>query len=333
MAPLERHQRLCYCCGDVHETEADGGEVGVFTPETIEHMLLRCPHPLLIEARAGMRTALQAVAVAVAQSVEARDVTAAIPCPDFDNDTALWTVFMLCGSLGPVQHMHLLQPMPMAVAAPAVRASGPAVMFEPEVARQVSQWLGALTRQWVDKMRAPRYDAAVVDQLPGGRLVNEMVRCATNMFVVHRRCLRDSRAYLTRARDPAVERAKRSPPKMTEVDKKSRTAKRKEAKKRSIGPVVALLARQNQANKEAVRVARRAVQEQARRAKKVARRQALARARKQDQQEDQADKARARAHGVEARAKRAKARQDQEAATTVADGRALGAPIPARSRR
>ena len=299
-------------------------------------MLLRCPHPLLIEARAGMRTALQAVAVAVAQSVEARDATAAIPCPDFDNDTALWTVFMLCGSLGPVQHMHLLQPMPMAVAAPAVRASGPAVMFEPEVARQVSQWLGALTRQWVDKMRAPRYDAAVVDQLPGGRLVNEMVRCATNMFVVHRRCLRDSRAYLTRARDPAVERAKRSPPKMTEADKKSRkvaAAKRKKAMKRSIGPVVALLARQNQANKEAVRVARRAVQEQARRAKKVARRQALARARKQDQQEDQADKARARAHGVEARAKRAKARQDQEAATTAADGRALGAPIPARSRR
>ena len=299
-------------------------------------MLLRCPHPLLIEARAGMRTALQAVAVAVAQSVEARDATAAIPCPDFDNDTALWTVFMLCGSLGPVQHMHLLQPMPMAVAAPAVRASGPAVMFEPEVARQVSQWLGALTRQWVDKMRAPRYDAAVVDQLPGGRLVNEMVRCATDMFVVHRRCLRDSRAYLTRARDPAVERAKRSPPKMTEADKKSRkvaAAKRKKAMKRSIGPVVALLARQNQANKEAVRVARRAVQEQARRAKKVARRQALARARKQDQQEDQADKARARAHGVEARAKRAKARQDQEAATTAADGRALGAPIPARSRR
>ena len=167
------------------------------------------------------------------------------------------------------------------------------------------------------------------DMMPGRRLVNEMVRCATDMFVVHRRCLRDSRAYLTRARDPAVERAKRSPPKMTEADKKSRkvaAAKRKKAMKRSIGPVVALLARQNEANKEAVRVARRAVQEQARRAKKVARRQALARARKQDQQEDQADKARARAHGVEARAKRAKARQDQEAATTAADGRALALP-------
>lgn len=154
---VEWRDRVCYCCGHVDAVDADGHQTGTFAPETLEHLLLRCDHPELVAARAAARAALQTVVVAVAQSGEARNATAGLPCPDFDNDTALWTAFTLCGSLGPVEHMVLLQPMPMPVAAPAVRARGPALVFQADVARGAARWMGALINQWVDRLRGPRY--------------------------------------------------------------------------------------------------------------------------------------------------------------------------------
>ena len=346
-----RH-RVCYCCGNVEVVAADGHQTGVFVPETLEHLLLRCEHPDLVAARAAARAALQTVTAAVARSAGATNVTAGLLCPDFANDTALWTAHTLCGSLGPVEQMGLLQPMPMPVAPPLVRAGGPALAFEADVARRTAQWIGALTGQWVDSMRGPRYDAAVVDQLPGGLLVNEMVRHAMDLCVIHRRCLRGSRAYLTRARDPVESYTTRTRPALTDEQRKARKAAGRQKKKDKANPVgpVAELARMAQeaikaaevAVRTAAKAAAKAAAVEARRQQREQRRAAAAQARadqqaaadlqeQQRQHQSQEDRVRARAYRAQVRQARFAAAQVETA--TAMSGRVLPVSATARTSR
>ena len=103
--------------------------------------------------------------------------------------TVLWTAFMLCGQIGPIEKRPLLQSM----TAPAFGAA---------TSRLTAQWVGELTGQWVNGLRDCRSDTHRVEALPGGALVNSVVQQAVQVFRIHRRCVRNNTDYQSRTRDP-----------------------------------------------------------------------------------------------------------------------------------
>ena len=213
------------------------------------------------------------------------------------------------------------------------------------MARGAAQWMGALINQWVDHLRGPRYDAAVVDQLPGGLLVNEMVRRAMDVCVIHRRCLRHSRAYLLRARDPIDVFTTRWRAVQTDEQKRARkaaTRQKRKDKANPVGPVAALKADQARAAKEAAKEAaktaaaelRRKQQEQRRTVRLLARAAQQAAAdldEQQVQQKGRQDRVVARAYRAQARL--ARSVPDQVGTSMTASGRASMVPATARAWR
>ena len=102
--------------------------------------------------------------------------------PNFYDDTVLWTAFILCGQIGPIENRPLLQSM----TAPAFGAA---------TSRLTAQWVGELTGQWVNGLRDCRSDTHRVEALPGGALVNSVVQQAVQVFLIHRRCVRNNTDY------------------------------------------------------------------------------------------------------------------------------------------
>jgi len=97
-------QRACYLCPCI-----DGAD-GVYWPETLEHVLLKCTCPQLVALRVAVRSELRDIA-ADPDAVElARD--AGVDVPQFDDDTQLYTVLRLCVGVGPVS---ALQAVPVAL--------------------------------------------------------------------------------------------------------------------------------------------------------------------------------------------------------------------------
>ena len=189
---LLRHQRVCYCCGT--QGVIDGAGAGDLFAETVEHMLLTCTHPDLVQLRTHFRSALTVIAGAASSSL-------GFDCPDFDNDTVLWTVYMLCGGIGPVEHLPLLQPIP--------RSSADSPSFDAGMARSAARWVGDLTSRWVEYLRSSRYDISAVDTMPGGLLVNEVVASVSRLLSVRRKFVQASAAYRVRSRDLLAMRVSR----------------------------------------------------------------------------------------------------------------------------
>ena len=173
---LERQHRVCYCCGTY-------GDKSTYAEETLEHMLLKCSNPDMVAWRVQTRLELQRVADLVPAG--------GVSCPDFGNDTVLWTALMLCRGIGPVP---VLQPGPY---------------FECSDARSTALWVSSLTDPWLDILRNCRSDVSEVNGHAGCTLVDVAVRRAMEVFLVHRRCVRSSEAYHMRLRDPPDIVAKR----------------------------------------------------------------------------------------------------------------------------
>jgi len=180
-----KKERYCYCCGI-------SGDPSTYSAETLEHMLLKCTHPDLVTWRSETRAGFDDIA-------ESAGID--LPRPDFNNDSVLWTTFMLCREIG---IMPLLQPAAIS------QTDNPGI--EASKAREAAQWVGSLTDVWVDCQRSRRVNLSEIDSMPGGRLVDFVVRQAMQVFVIHRRCVRNNVEYTMRRRDSPSVQAQRQRP-------------------------------------------------------------------------------------------------------------------------
>ena len=81
----DRNLRACYLCDEIH------GQPGMFESESLYHMLIECPNPVLQEWRSDLKKAvvdLSKLETTVAQSED----------PPAFNDSEMWAVMLLCMS-------------------------------------------------------------------------------------------------------------------------------------------------------------------------------------------------------------------------------------------
>jgi hypothetical protein len=136
---VARADRACYLCA-----EAD------WMPESLEHLVLSCPHAAMVDRRARIRSALTDLAETVADVAlnAAADSDSDVLCnaPDFSDDGAL----MVCLMLGTSHFAKPLRAAP-AVAAPAVagdiasRRQAYQNMQYSDAAVETIKWVNALT--------------------------------------------------------------------------------------------------------------------------------------------------------------------------------------------
>jgi hypothetical protein len=182
-------QRACYLCPCI-----DGAD-GVYWPETLEHVLLKCTCPQLVALRVAVRSELRDIAADPDAVDLARAAGAAVP--QFDDDTQLYTVLRLCVGVGPVS---ALQAVPVAVAAPEVRRASPQFAYCADSARRAAAWVAALTDDWVDIHRNAHRSG--LSSAPGGRLAMCVARHAVRVFCARRAALELVDGFQTRSRDP-----------------------------------------------------------------------------------------------------------------------------------
>jgi hypothetical protein len=198
--PLKRiedpAQRACYLC------PAD-----CWMPETLSHLLLHCPHADMVKLRASVRVTLAGIASA------ACGVPECPPAPDFSNDVQLYTVLMLCTSVGTVRDPAALNgvlvqhPLPGAAAASAAasladRRRDHELRLDAAAMRSAARWVAFLTGCW----RAQLAEAlsTVAGATEGGRLVRVVSEHSLQVYSARRRVLRGVPAFDKRPRDPAV---------------------------------------------------------------------------------------------------------------------------------
>ena len=182
-------QRACYLCPCI-----DGAD-GVYWPETLEHVLLKCTCPQLVALRVAVRSELRDIAADQDAVDLARDAGAVVP--QFDDDTQLYTILRLCVGVGPVS---ALQAVPVALAAPEVRRAGPQFAYGADSARRAAAWVAALTDDWVDIHRNAHRSG--LSSAPGGRLAMCVARHAVRVFCARRAALELVDGFQTRSRDP-----------------------------------------------------------------------------------------------------------------------------------
>ena len=148
-------------------------------------MSLFCSHPAMVAARDAIRVHLTLLA-------QDPEVFRLAPTPpDFRNDSVLWTVLMLCISLGPTPVLH------------RIAAREGLGGFVPEVARArgAAAWLQTLSQPWVASFRDPRRGRAP-HSFAGGRVFSFVGGQVQLLWRLRRRLLRAVPAYRTRALDP-----------------------------------------------------------------------------------------------------------------------------------
>jgi hypothetical protein len=193
--------RACYLCDPIDD------QSGVYWPETLVHVLLRCAHPALSQLREVLRGELEALAVEP-ETIRLADA-AGVPRPSFQHDTALLTAMQLCIGAGPGP---ILVPAPVGLNAnrPTTRAAlreramdqrdAPQFYRNIPVAATTARWIRALTDDWCDIYRnVRRRDNPLLS--PGCRLANLVARHAVAVFAARRRALRSNAGFADRVRD------------------------------------------------------------------------------------------------------------------------------------
>ena len=222
-----RTQRVCYLCG-----QAGDANNHTWQAETTEHMLFFCLHHGMTILRDRIKIALLELASASdTQSLTSHTTLAGQPAHHLNNETVLFTVFMMCESIG---QPSLLQP---------ALFGGVPNFFSTQHARVGAEWVSALLSDWSSKVRSSQ-TVSNADQSPGGRLVSIVVQWAMDLFLIHRRAIRDNAEYQQRLRDPPEMRRNRLSPKYSPTQRRAMLLLRKKrARQRRIkGPAARALA-------------------------------------------------------------------------------------------
>jgi hypothetical protein len=193
LPPVARHERACYLC-----PAAD------WMPESLEHLVLSCPHRAMVGLRTWVRTKLTALADEVADvaAQAAPDCEVLCDAPDFSDDGAL----MVCLMLGTSHHAVPTRAVP-AAAAPAVagdiaarRLSYQNMQYS-DSAIDAIQWVNALT-SYHRRALATLHDANRLAPL-GAQLVEIACGHWANLWRRRRTLLaREGCGFATRTRDP-----------------------------------------------------------------------------------------------------------------------------------
>ena len=184
--------RACYLC-----------PAATWLPETMSHVLLRCPHRCMVRLRVAVRADLAAIAA------KARLVSDCPPAPDFSNDVQLYTVLMLCTGVGIVRDPaalvgvlvpHLLPGAAVAAASLADQRRNHALRLDAAVMRPAVRWVAFLLGRWRSQLSEA---LTVVD----GAAVGESLALAVcshslRVYSARRRLLRGDAAFEKRSRDP-----------------------------------------------------------------------------------------------------------------------------------
>jgi len=201
--------RACYFCPPIR------GIAGIYPPESLEHSLLRCKCPTLVQLRATVRADLLSLAMHRDTRALCREVGISAPALQGESDdelTALFTVLRLCTAVGPQPSGTVLSPVSdsAALAAPLRRAAlleraRPAFEYRHQAAVAAAQWVSALLDDWVRCIRTPREDVQP-SSLPGYRLASLVAAHASAVFRARRKEIHSLNAqgdtYRRRTRDP-----------------------------------------------------------------------------------------------------------------------------------
>jgi len=215
LARLEEPLRACYLCNTIHTDVPN-----VYLPETIEHVLLKCP------AYDEQRNRVQELVRQVVGSDEAVKLLkkARVSPPQFPlSDAALLTVLRLCTTPGPAPLLSqmrvgfgLAPDSPPGASrqtraavrqqnqrrAERIRAS-PQYDVDHTATRETASWLRILTDDWADRVRFPWL--APPDNSPGCRVGTYVAKYCQMVFSTRRRLLHDDEHrdhFLRRDRDP-----------------------------------------------------------------------------------------------------------------------------------
>lgn len=201
--------RACYFCPPIR------GVAGVYPAESLEHTLLRCKCPMLVQLRAAVRAGL--LSIATHRDTRALCRTAGVLPPGLQGEsddelTALFTVLLLCTAVGPQPSGPVLSPVSdsAALAAPLRRAAlleraRPAFVYRHQAAAEAARWVSVLLDDWVECIRTPR-EGVPPSSLPGCRLATLVAAHASAVFRARRKEIYSLNAhgdaYRRRVRDP-----------------------------------------------------------------------------------------------------------------------------------
>jgi len=232
--------RVCYLCGQCGESSRSSWQ-----HETLEHMLFYCPHPDLTALRLNIRHALSGLAMAQDTLELAKNLAlSSNPNDYFKDEAVLLSVFMLCDSVG---QLPILQPVPL---------RGQSLLLDPTRLREATDWTATILRDWQSRLRDVRVTRLVrdVDNTPGGRLVDIVVKWAFDVFIVHRRATRGNVEYRERRRDPVeLLRGRKAPKRTPAQGRNARLLKKKQARRRPKGPVARAIAVRQRTERRRVR--------------------------------------------------------------------------------
>jgi hypothetical protein len=219
---LERHQRACYLC------EKDN-----WMPESLEHLLIKCSHPELVELRTNVRSELDqifqdwsaalaeeagALARVRAQNAQRNmnvsgnadvwmldpDTAASIAAdavmgktPDLTSDSTLLTVLMCCTSGGSTVH----RPIPADVTDDIdARRRRPEISLESDEINCTASWLRSLSSAFQRAVATGSLKSARASL--SQRFLKTVAQHSQQLFSLRRKLLRDNEEFQCRGRDP-----------------------------------------------------------------------------------------------------------------------------------
>jgi hypothetical protein len=220
---LQRHQRACYLCQDED----------TWMPESLEHLLLRCQHPELVQLRLKARADLQACIEDLVdlQAEQASDCAATenrvrshendmdpsdpplvdsdallhiaeesvrAQAPNLELDDVFLTMLMCCTGGGSTLH----RPRPADDSASIeARRERPEVALSQERIHLTANWLRPATSLWPRAVATGSLTSkrAVCSQ----KLLSTIARHSQSLYAIRRKLLRHNEAFSHRHRDPS----------------------------------------------------------------------------------------------------------------------------------
>jgi hypothetical protein len=206
---LDRPQRACYLCGGIH------GVVGVYRPDTLEHVLLFCP--AFQAEREAMRVRLCALARqddAVRVASVARVEVPPLSATDQSHGalTELFTVLRLATGVNrPAASVAADQAHSALSAGYSLRGRAralaeaerarPELQYDHDVAVRASAWVRAMTSSWREQTQ-DRALCRTAHLHPGYLLVAEVTSFLKTVFGARKAMLQALPSYAARDRDP-----------------------------------------------------------------------------------------------------------------------------------
>jgi hypothetical protein len=184
----------------------------------MEHLMLFCRHTEFLKIRADIIGQLESFSEEVA-----RQVSNAPPCPDFNDNIALYCVLQLCTGVGHTHHrqgdangnvyrLNVLQPHGIMTRSRAAAVDQQMLQqqrrqifqLNPDRIRAAATWVSFLTHAWRAFIGNDRANSPAA--CCGEKLVDIVCRFNQKLFSVRRHLLRNDEHYLTRDRDPPSSR-------------------------------------------------------------------------------------------------------------------------------